>query len=113
MKMRKLVLAAIIAGVLAVHVAQPVQAQTLDIDKAKAAGSIGEMEDGLLGVVNPSSEMDNLVASVNKQRMEQYKQIAGQQGTSVQSVQMIAGQKLIQRLEPGHFYKKAGKWLKR
>jgi uncharacterized protein YdbL (DUF1318 family) len=79
---------------------------------AKAAGQVGERPDGLLGAVVPQAQA--LVDQINAQRKARYQQIAQSNGTSVDKVQAVAGQQLIERTPPGQFVMTtAGKWVRK
>jgi uncharacterized protein YdbL (DUF1318 family) len=88
-------------------------AQSLSIEQARASGQVGEMANGLLGVVKPSPAAENLIQSINEKRLEKYRSVAAQQGTLLQNVQIIAGQKLIERLSAGEYFQKDGVWQQR
>lgn len=87
----------------------------LDVQSAKAQGLVGEQADGYLGVPNPpgSDEVQKLVADTNLKRRAHYQEIANSNGTSLEAVQELAGQKLIQAAKSGEYVRGSdGVWTK-
>jgi hypothetical protein len=83
---------------------------------AKAAGLVGERPDGLVGLVQAQAPADvrNLVSRVNEERRKQYEQVARSTGGSLQEVQAVAGQRLVNATPAGQFVMEAGgRWVKR
>lgn len=81
--------------------------------EAKAAGQVGEKVDGFLGVVDANAPADvrALVDQVNAERQAKYAEIAQKQGTPIDAVAKIAGQKLIERTPGGQYVLGAdGQW---
>jgi len=80
-----------------------IPAAALDLDAAKRQGLVGERIDGYVGSVapNPTAEVSSLVADVNARRKAAYAQIAAKNGSPVEAVAAIAGQKLVDRAAPG------------
>ena len=80
-------------------------AAALDLDAAKRQGLVGERTDGYLGSVapNPPAEVRNLVADVNARRKSTYTEIAAKNGSPVEAVAAIAGQKLVDRAASGEW----------
>jgi uncharacterized protein YdbL (DUF1318 family) len=91
------------AALLLLALAPSAWAQSLD--SAKAAGQVGERPDGYVGLVdaNAPPAVKQLVESVNAKRKAEYTRIAQQNGTPVDAVAAIAGQKLIDRTPPGQY----------
>ncbi|MDX2142953.1 MAG: YdbL family protein [Rhodospirillaceae bacterium] len=90
-------------------------AAAIELDQARAQGLVGERPDGLVGAVSaPSAEVKALVDTVNAARMAEYKSIAQKNGTPVEAVQAIAGEKQVQRAKENKWYMMdaAGKWMK-
>jgi len=90
-------------------------AYALDVQSAKAQGLVGEQADGYLGIPNPpgSDEVQKLVADTNLKRRAHYQDIAKTNGTSLEAVQELAGQKLIQTAKPGEYVRGTdGIWVK-
>ena len=86
----------------------------LSLDEAKANGLVGEKPNGYLGAVNPSNaEAQALIKDVNQKRRQAYEDIAKRNGTTVQAVQTLAGEKAMQNTKPGHFVEGPGGWIKK
>ena len=86
------------------------------LDKPKQDGLIGERADGYVGYVVESvpADIKKLVDRTNEERRAEYEKVAKQNGTSLEAVQAIFGQKLIARQPPGTFVMTAdGKWIKK
>ena len=94
--------------------ASTVRAQSLD--EIKKAGWVGERPDGYLGFVKSGApaNVQNLVRSINSRRRAEYQKIANKNKTSLKSVELIIGAKLIKRAGPGEYVMNAaGKWVKK
>lgn len=89
--------------------------QSAQLDAAKRAGHLGERADGLLGAVSGSIPADAraLMERVNAERLAAYRQVASQNNTSVQAVQAVAGEKLIERSAPGTWVNDGSGWRQR
>ena len=86
----------------------------LSLDEAKANGLVGEKANGYLGAVNPSNaEAQALIEDVNQKRRQAYEDIAKRNGTNVQAVETLAGEKAIQNTKPGNFVEGPGGWSKK
>ncbi|MDH4087135.1 MAG: YdbL family protein [Nitrospira sp.] len=86
----------------------------LSLDEAKANGLVGEKANGYLGAVNPANaEAQVLIEEVNQKRRQAYEDIAKRNGTNVQAVQRLAGEKAIQNTKPGNFVEGPGGWMKK
>jgi len=91
-------------------------AAALGLDAAKSQGLVGEKADGYLGIVaaNPSAEVKALAGSVNAQRRAKYEEIARKNGTAVDAVAALAGQKLVDRAPAGQWVTDAaGNWRRK
>lgn len=89
-------------------------AWALDLDQAQARGLVGETRQGYLAAIDPSAEVKQLVDSINLQRRQLYRDIARKNGTSLDAVEAIAGQKAIARAKPGEFVQDAnGNWVQK
>jgi uncharacterized protein YdbL (DUF1318 family) len=91
-------------------------AASLELDAAKRDGLIGEKADGFVGIVvaKPSAEVRALVDSVNAKRRARYEEIAKKNGTLLDAVAAVAGEKLIQRASPGEWVTDAqGNWYQK
>lgn len=88
----------------------------LTLENAKHDGLVGERPDGLIGAVSgsPSADVKGLVDSTNSARMDKYNAIASKNGTPVDQIQAIAGQKLIGSTPAGEYIMNAaGEWQKK
>lgn len=81
-------------------------AMALTLDEARTQGLIGERPDGLVGAVaaSPSGEIKALVESVNAARLASYKDVAQKNGTPLDAVQLIAGEKQVQKAKENRWY---------
>jgi len=91
-------------------------AAAIDLDQARTQGLIGERADGLVAAVAPGSaaEVRALVDTINAARLAEYKSIAQKNGTPLEAVQTVAGEKQIQRAKENKWYvmDASGRWLK-
>lgn len=84
---------------------------SLTLGEAKAQGLVGEQPDGMLGVVkNPTSEVVDLVADINSKRKAAYADIARRNGTDINAVQQLAGEKAMSKTPAGQYIKAGGQW---
>lgn len=89
-------------------------AWALSLDEAKAKGQVGERTSGYLGAVTGgSAEVQALVNDVNQKRKQAYEEIATRNGTSLNSVEHLAGEKAIQNTTPGNMIEGPGGWVKK
>lgn len=108
--------ALLLALAMCLSLAPPGEAGAGPLDDAKAAGWIGERVDGYLGVVNPKApgSVKSMVRNVNAKRRAKYQGIANAKSTSLQQVEMIVGEKLVNRARRGEFVMDAsGRWRRR
>lgn len=109
---RRTLLAATAAAVGTVLGLRPALAQSLD--QARAAGLVGEMPNGYVGIVQDDARVRALVDRINAQRRQQYQEVAASTGAPLAAVEQRAGQQLISRLPQGHYYMTAsGGWARR
>jgi len=91
-------------------------AWALDLDQARSSGLIGERADGLVGSVKPTAtpDLSALVDSINRQRLETYRNLAHQEGTPIDAVQKLAGEKEIAKARQSGWYwmDTGGSWHK-
>jgi uncharacterized protein len=86
------------------------------LDGPKQDGLIGERPDGYVGFVADEipADVKKLVDRTNKERRAEYEKVAKQNGTSVEAVEAIFGEKLIARQAPGTYVMTAdGKWVQK
>jgi uncharacterized protein YdbL (DUF1318 family) len=62
---------------------------------------------------SPSGEVKQLVDEVNAKRRAYYAEIAGRNGTPVEAVAALAGQKLITNAPAGQFVHDGSGWKKK
>ncbi|TWH64078.1 hypothetical protein LX59_02752 [Azomonas agilis] len=96
----------------------PLQAMTLSdamsaLGTAKASGLVGEKPDGYLGVVTSTPQAQEITTLINQARRAEYQRIAQQNGTRLQDVEVIAGQKAIDKTTAGHYIQRNGAWVKK
>lgn len=84
----------------------------IELPDAKEQGLIGEQNNGLLGVVEHSPEVELLVKTINAKRLEKYAQIAKKNGMTIEQVSLLAGEKTIKKTVAGQFIQNAsGQWV--
>lgn len=101
---------------LLVILAIPSTSFALDLSAAKSQGVVGETLSGYLAATssNSSSEVKGLVASINAQRKAKYQEIANGNGTSLATVEKLAGKKAVENTSPGNFVKyPGGNWVRK
>ena len=95
----------------------PMPSMASELDDARTAGEIGERPDGLVGAINANAPADivSLVRNVNRARMDSYRALADKEGTKVEAVQAVAGERQIEKaVRNGWFVMDAGgSWRKR
>ena len=105
-------LSAVAAAILAALV--PRHAQALTLDQARAQGLVGELPNGYVSARRNAPGVSALVDSVNRQRRQRYRQIAGQNNAPLAAVEQQAGRALIERLPRGSWYMNArNQWVQR
>ena len=91
-----------------------VPAWALSLDEAKAKGQVGEKASGYLGAVTgENADVQALVSDINQKRRQAYEEIAKRNGTSLNSVETLAGEKAIQNTKPGNMVEGPGGWVKK
>ena len=106
----------IILSAAAVVISASVAFAAISIDAAKSEGLVGEQPNGLLGVVtaSPSADVQALVSQTNAERLKRYQDIAAKNGTQVEQVQAVAGEKLVTATPAGQYIMNAaGTWQKK
>ena len=101
-------------AVLCTALAMPIASWAVTLPDAKAAGMVGEKPDGYLGVVKDSAEAQALADDINAKRKAAYEGIASKTGQAVEVVEKLAGEKALNKTEPGNFIKYPdGTWHKK
>ena len=74
------------------------------LEEAKAAGLIGEKQDGYIGFVQASvpADVQALVNDVNAQRRQRYEQIARDNGIDVRDVAKLAFTRALEATQSGN-----------
>lgn len=88
----------------------------LTLQEAKADGLVGEQRDGYVGLVVSSADAEviALVQDINRQRREQYQQIAQRNGISVEQVAALAYEKAVGATPSGQFVQDtSGAWQRK
>ncbi|UTV30020.1 YdbL family protein [Photobacterium atrarenae] len=91
-------------------------AYALDLQQAKDQGLVGEANTGYIApvTVTTTSEVRQLVSSVNRIRKANYQRIAVSNGLTTEEVGRLAYQKAIRKTEPGHYVQNAaGAWVRK
>ena len=86
------------------------------LDQPKASGLVGEGLNGYAAVVSPAAPdaVKQLVADINAQRRNYYQSIAKKNGTTLQAVEAVFGQKLIGKAAAGTFVQDtSGNWVRK
>ena len=84
----------------------------LNLSDAKDQGLIGEQSNGLLGVVEASAEVEDLVKMINAKRLVRYKQLAEKNGMSLDQVSILAGEKTTKKTPAGQYIQNSiGEWV--
>ena len=94
----------------------PTSLWALTLGEAKAKGLVGETPTGYLGVVSGkgSREVQALMKDVNQKRKQKYRGIAKRNATSLQTVEVLAGNTAIKKTRPGHYIQlPSGKWTRK
>ncbi len=102
--------------VLVLLLAGPGSLWALTLGEAKARGLVGETHTGYLGIVSgkESREVQALVKDVNQKRKQKYQGIAKRNGTSLQAVEILAGNTAIKKTQSGHYIQlRSGQWTKK
>lgn len=86
------------------------------VDAAKAAGTVGEQGDGLLGLVKGSADAATTaaVSEINNGRRKLYASTAAKAGVTPEAAGEAAAQALVPKIPSGQYYKTlGGSWQKK
>ena len=85
----------------------------LELGDAKARGLVGEQANGYIAAVGAATpEIAALVSDINARRKAAYADIATRNGTAIDAVEQLAGQKAIEKTPAGQFVRTpAGTWI--
>lgn len=97
---------------------QPLQAMDLQqamtvLPTAKSQGLVGEQPDGYLGIVKAEGDTAALVQLINNARRSEYQKLATANSLQLADVEILAGQKALNKTQSGHFILLDGKWVKK
>lgn len=85
----------------------------LSLGEAKQQGLVGEQLTGYLGTVSATDETTALVKDINAKRKQKYQEIAQRNGTSLESVEKLAGKRALQKTPAGQFINLGSGWQKK
>lgn len=108
-----------VAAIVGTLVAGPALAATakVTVDAAKAAGVVGEQNDGYLGFVNGAGDpaVEAAVAEINAGRAQLYRGAAAKNGVTPEAAGAAAYQSVVQlKLRPGDYYQSSdGRWVRK
>ncbi len=87
----------------------------VDLQQVKNDGVIGEQLNGYLGVVRADADADvrDLVADINAKRKAKYQSIASANSTSLETVELLAGKKAVEKTRAGNYIQTATGWKKK
>jgi len=92
----------------------PAMAQGLSLDEAESRGLVGEQLNGYLGIVQSAPGVQALVDDINLKRRQLYRDVARRNSIPLSAVESLAGQKAIEKSQPGEFVQNAnGQWVRR
>lgn len=83
------------------------------LDSAKTSGQLGEMPNGYLGVVKGDDQATAIARLINQARRSEYQKLAAQNGIQLSDVEVIAGQKALDKTPPGQYIQVQGQWQKK
>ena len=115
------VVAALVAGVFLMSgaaisgdIKQRMKDRLPEIIRLKAAGVIGETNQGLLAFVGDNRQKQALVDAENKDRQLVYTAIAKQQGTTAAVVGQRRALQIAEKAKPGEWLQNtSGKWIQK
>lgn len=108
-----------VAAVVGTLVAGSALASTakVTVDAAKAAGVVGEQNDGYLGFVNGagSPAVEAAVAEINAGRAQLYRGVAAKNGVTPEAAGAATYKSVVQlKLQPGEYYQTSdGAWVRK
>lgn len=87
----------------------------VDLQQVKSEGLIGEQLNGYLGIVDAKANADvrGLIADINAKRKAKYESIAAQNSTSLETVELLAGKKAVEKTQAGNYIQTATGWKKK
>lgn len=112
-KIMKLVLLPALFALSLPVLAMNLQQAMAALGNAKSQGLVGEQANGYLGVVQASSDANDIVKLINDARRAEYSRLAQQNNIAVAEVEVMAGKKALERTSAGHFILVDGNWVKK
>lgn len=89
-------------------------AQALTLDEARQQGRAGETLSGYLAPREQDAETAALIAQINQQREQRYREVAQRNHLTTAEVARIAGEKLVQRAATGEYVQGInGRWVRK
>ncbi len=87
----------------------------VDLQQVKSEGLVGEQLNGYLGVVDAKANagVRELIADINTKRKAKYESIAVQNSTSLETVELLAGKKAVEKTQAGNYIQTAAGWRKK
>ena len=87
----------------------------LTLDEAREKGMLGENASGYVEITpRGNDDAKAVMEEVNTKRKAKYQAIANEQNIAIEKIEKIAGEKIIEKLSTGQFYKDInGKWNKK
>ncbi|MCL4156381.1 UNVERIFIED_CONTAM: hypothetical protein GTU68_006304, partial [Idotea baltica] len=81
----------------------------------KSQGLIGEQLNGYLGAVSADTdaEVRGLISDINAKRKAKYESIAAKNSASLETVELLAGKKAIEKTQAGNYIQTATGWKKK
>jgi uncharacterized protein len=83
------------------------------LSAAKSSGLVGEQANGYLGVVQPNPRAAEIANQINQARRREYQKLAEQNSIKLQEVELLAGQKAMDKAGAGQYIQRNGAWLKK
>ncbi|MDX2095708.1 MAG: YdbL family protein [Alphaproteobacteria bacterium] len=74
----------------------------LDLHTARSSGRVGETAEGYVRALQPSPEVNALVAEVNAKRRAEYERISRQNGQTVEVVGRLAAPQIAKGIAAGN-----------
>jgi len=102
------------AGAFADDVKARMKSRLPEIVKLKAQGLVGETARGYLAHVTSSTAGRDIVDAENADRKSVYTLIAGQQGVSIEKVEILRARQIVDNANAGEFLQKPdGTWYRK
>ena len=115
MNMKHTLLRFAAVGFAAAALAGGAMAQGRDAGSLRASGQVGEQADGFMACVATCEDATRAaIAEINAKRAQAYREIASRTGVTEVAAAQAAGQRVIQGLPPGQWYRPLnGGWVRK